>query len=77
MDLRRIELLTSATAPRSKSTVDLARIELASLQCECSVLPLYHRPINLLRGENAALYQMSYRPILVVASGLEPLTFRM
>jgi hypothetical protein len=24
--------------------VDLARIELASLQCECSVIPLDHRP---------------------------------
>ena len=26
--------------------MDLARIELAPLQCECSVIPLYYRPAN-------------------------------
>ena len=29
---------------KKSSNVDLARIELASLQCECSVVPLDHKP---------------------------------
>lgn len=29
-----------------KSSVDLARIELAPLQCECSIVPLDYRPIK-------------------------------
>ena len=43
------------------TAVDLARIELASQQCECRVLPLDYRPIAKyslvgVGGENAVFY---------------------
>ena len=46
------------------ASVDLARIELATLSCEDSGIPFTYRPASVdAGGHGAALYQVSYWPL--------------
>ena len=55
MDIGRIELPPQQLAPSLNPVVDLARIELASRQCECRVLPLDHRPQDLILSDGVKM----------------------
>ena len=50
--------------------VDLPRIELGTVQCECTGIPLTYKP-GLIQP---ALYQLSYKCIFVDPKGIEPST---
>ena len=62
------ELLPRQPAPTPnafKLFVDLGGIEPPSVQCECTVLPLYHRPIYISvwrGGENAEKNHLTMNP---------------